>query len=90
MELGPGQGVSSVIYPSCVSATPSLCLARECDCGRDVTSRLMQRREDLRSSVVALDGSDGRAQQLDPSDAGWAGEELWTAGRHFCGERGAA
>ena len=51
----------------------SLCLARECDCGRDVSSRLMQRREDLRSSVVALDGSDGRAQQLDPSDAGWAG-----------------
>ena len=34
--------------------------------------------EDLRSSVVALDGSDGRTQQLAPMKGGWA--ELATTG----------
>ena len=37
--------------------------------------------EDLRSSVVALDGSDGRTQQLAPMKGGWA--ELWTTDAIF-------
>ena len=47
---------------------------------RDVSSSLMQT-EDLRSSVVALDGSDRRTQQLAPMKGGWA--ELATAGTIF-------
>ena len=47
---------------------------------RDVSSSLMQT-EDLRSSVVALDGSDRWTQQLAPMKDGWA--ELWTEGAIF-------
>ena len=48
---------------------------------RDVSISLMQT-EDLRSSVVALDGSDGRTQQLDaPMKGGRA--ELATEGAIF-------
>ena len=38
---------------------------------RNVFRSLVQT-EDLRSSVVALDGSDGRTQQLAPMKGGWA------------------
>ena len=47
---------------------------------RDVSSSLMQT-EDLRSSVVAFDGSDGRTQWLVPMMGGWA--ELATTGAIF-------
>ena len=56
-------------------ATPGLCLGRECESVRDVSISLMQT-EDLRFSVVALDGSDGRTQQLGCPDAGRAGEAV--------------
>ena len=64
------------------SATPNLCLGRECESVGDVSISLMQT-EDLRSSVVALDGSDGRTQQLDaPMQGGRA--ELATGGDRRC------
>ena len=62
---GLARGLAQVSNRRVFRQLPNLCLAsRDLAMSRDVSRSLVQT-EDLRSSVVALDGSDGRTQQLD-------------------------
>ena len=82
---GLARGLAQVSNRRVFRQLPNLCLAsRDLAMSRDVSRSLVQT-EDLRSSVVALDGSDGRTQQLETPEVGRAGGAVSSEMSFFVG-----
>ena len=81
---GLARGLAQVSNRRVFRQLPNLCIARNLAMSRDV-SRSLVRREELWSSVVALDVSDGQTQQLESPESGRAGGAVSSEMSFFVG-----